>query len=428
MTALAARFAAVPAGLVDRLRLRLLWLIGLSGGFVMIEPAPYELIVILSLVIFVATGLALRAGHLPLAFLLIFYDIGCVFSLLPVIGLEGTAIWTAVTCFLSVTTLFLAMAIGDDTERRLDAILKGYILAAVLTSIIAILAYFKLIPGWEVFIMALRAKSTFKDPNVFGPFLILPGLVVLHRMMFGGLRDILIGGVTLMLIAAGLLLSFSRGAWGHFAASALLMIVLTYLTTGSPAKRLRIVVFAMIGAGFLAAFIVLLLSLDQVADLFKERASLVQNYDAGHLGRFGRHILGALMVFDHPNGIGPLQFSRYMPEDPHNSFLDAFIAGGWLGGFTYFALIMLLLVTGLRYVFVRSPWQSTYIVVYATYVGEVGESYIIDVQHWRHFFLIMGLMWGMVVASHALRTQRQKAAAVSARAADLPVQAAVSAP
>ena len=400
MTALAARpraAAAAPRTFVDRLQLALLWLIGLSGGFVMIEPAPYEFIVILAMIVFLATGMTLRAGHLPLAFLLIFYTIGCVVSLLPVIGLPKTAMWTAVTGFLATTSLFVSMVMVDDTQRRLDALLKGYILSAVITSIIAILAYFKLIPGWEMFIMALRAKSTFKDPNVFGPFLILPALIVLQRIMFGKARDIVIGGATLMIIAAGLLLSFSRGAWGHFALSTLVMLVFTYITTRSNRERLRIIVFAMIGAGFLAAFIIALLSLDQVADLFKERASLVQDYDAGHLGRFGRHILGALMVFEHPWGIGPLQFTRYMPEDPHNSFLDAFIVGGWLGGFTYLALTLLLLVVGLRHVFVTSPWQPAYIAIYATFVGEVGESYIIDVQHWRHYFLIIGLVWGLVV-------------------------------
>lgn len=400
MTALAApsiATGAAPRTFIDKIQHGLLWLIGASSGFVMIEPAPYELVCIIAMVAFAATGLSLRAGHLPLLFLLLLYNIGCVLSLLPVIALEDTAKWTAVTCFLAVTSLFFAIAMADDTERRLNALFAGYILSAVVTSIIAVLAYFKLIPGWELFIMALRAKSTFKDPNVFGPFLILPALIVLQRVLFGRLRDILIGGFTLMIIAAGLLLSFSRGAWGHFGVSALIMLFFTYLTTRSTRERLHILVAAMIGAAVIAAFVVALLSLDQVANLFKERASLVQDYDAGHLGRFGRHILGAMMALDHPNGIGPLQFHKYLPEDPHNSFLDAFIAGGWLGGVSYLAMVMVMVVMGLRHVFVPAPWQATYIAIYATFLGEVGESYIIDVQHWRHYFLIVGLVWGLMV-------------------------------
>jgi O-antigen ligase len=364
----------------------------------MIEPAPYEFVIMLAMIIFAATGVSMRAGHLPLMWLLIFCNIGFATSLIPVITLDDTAKWTAVSCFLSVTTLFYAIALVEDTERRLDVLLQGYIVSAVITSIIGILAYFKLIPGWEMFIGALRARSTFKDPNVFAPFLILPALIVLQRIMFGGLRGFLLNGTVALIIAAALFLSFSRGAWGHFAASALLMLFFSYVTTRSHAQRLRIIVVFLIGGMMLAAFITALLSLEQVADLFKERASLIQDYDAGHGGRFGRHILGALMILDQPFGIGPLQFSKYLPEDPHNTFLNAFMTGGWLGGCTYLALILITLFQGLRHVFVRTPWQTTYIAAYAAFVGEVGESYVIDVTHWRHFYLITGVVWGLIVA------------------------------
>jgi hypothetical protein len=282
--------AGAASPLIERLRLGSLWMVGAISGFVMIEPAPYEFMIMLSALVFVATGLMLRAGHLPLVLMLIVYNIGFATSLVPVIELPDTAKWTAVSCFLSLTTLFFAVALAEDTVRRTDVLMRGYILCAVITSIIAVLAYFKLIPGWETFIFALRARSTFKDPNVFGPFLILPALIVLQRIMFGGLRDAMVNGVVALIIAAGLFLSFSRGAWGHFAASAAIMLFFTYITTRSATDRLRIVVFAVMAALAIAAFIVALLSMDAVANLFKERASLVQNYDAGHLGRFAQLI------------------------------------------------------------------------------------------------------------------------------------------
>jgi hypothetical protein len=396
--------------LIRRVQLGSLWLAGAISGFVLIEPAPYEFMIVLAAILFVATGIALRAGHLALLLMLIFYNIAFATSLVPVIDFQDTAKWTAVSCFLSLTTLFYAAALADDTVRRTDMLLRGYIVCAVITSIIGVLAYFKAIPGWENFILALRARSTFKDPNVFGPFLVLPGLIVLQRMMFGRLRDVLVNAPILLVIAAGLLLSFSRGAWGHFAASAVIMLFFLFVTTRSNVTRLRIIVFAALTVVALAAFIAALLSIEAVADLFKERASLVQNYDAGHLGRFNRHILGGLMIFDHPLGVGPLQFTRYFPEDPHNSFLDAFMAGGWLGGFTYLALVLVTVARGFRHVFARTPWQTTYIAIYAALLGEVGESYIIDVQHWRHYYMIIGMVWGMMLAT---RPARPRAAAAS---------------
>ncbi len=91
----------------------------------------------------------------------------------------------------------------------------------------------------------------------------------------------------------------------------------------------------MAGVAAIALLLAALLSIDAVANLFKERVSLDQSYDVGEMGRFGRHVLGALLALDVPLGIGPLQFSKIFPEDPHNSYLNAFMSGGWLSGVCY---------------------------------------------------------------------------------------------
>ena len=141
-----ARSGAAVNPFIDRLRLGSLWLVGVSGGFVIFEPAPYEFLSIFAMIVFLATGLTLRAGHLPLMFLLAFYNIGFATSLMPVITLEDTAKWTAVSCFLSVTTMFFATALAEDTSRRTQILLRGYTTAAVITSTAAVLAYFRLFP------------------------------------------------------------------------------------------------------------------------------------------------------------------------------------------------------------------------------------------------------------------------------------------
>jgi len=73
---------------------------------------------------------------------------------------------------------------------------------------------------------------------------------------------------------------------------ALLLMAMTFLTSRSSGERLRIVLIAAVCAVMGGAFIIALLSIGDVASLFKERASLEQSYDLGHLGRFGRYILG----------------------------------------------------------------------------------------------------------------------------------------
>ena len=87
------------------------------------------------------------------------------------------------------------------------------------------------------------------------------------------------------------------------------------------------------------------------------------------------------------------------PEDTHNSYLNAFMSGGWLSGVCYPALVFVTVLTGFRYIFVRVPWQPAYIAIFTAFVGTVGESFIIDTDHWRHFWMMLGVMWGMFVAA-----------------------------
>jgi hypothetical protein len=156
---------------------------------------------------------------------------------------------------------------------------------------------------------------------------------------------------------------------------------------------------------------------------FISSASLEQSYDVGHTGRFGRHVLGFLMALDHPFGIGPLQFRTVFPEDPHNAYLNAFSSGGWLSGFTYLALTASSLVMGVRTAFLTTPWRPAFLAVYAAFVGVAIESFIIDTDHWRHHFLLVGVLWGLMAASRAYvarrRSGQQYAAGLSRPAAHL---------
>jgi hypothetical protein len=57
----------------------------------------------------------------------------------------------------------------------------------------------------------------------------------------------------------------------------------------------------------------------------------------------------------------------------------------------------------MRFVATPTPWRSTYQAVYVAYVGTIVESVIIDIDHWRHYYLILGVLWGLMAASVAYR-------------------------
>jgi hypothetical protein len=203
----------------------------------------------------------------------------------------------------------------------------------------------------------------------------------------------------LLVLLVGVFLTFSRGAWAQLVVSGMLLMTLAFLASHSAGERLRIVLVAVGGMLAMAALLAALLSMGQVSELFSERAALEQDYDAGHFGRFGRYALGAQIALDHPLGIGPLQFYKIFIEDPHNTFLNDFLSGGWLAGFGYLALSAVTLVAGIRFLRVSTPWQSIYQAVYAAYVGVIAESLIVDIDHWRHYFLILGVLWGLMAAT-----------------------------
>src|SRR5262245_47258123 len=378
---------------------------GFAGAFVFIEPSPYEIVGVLAIAVFVVTGLTLRASLVPLLLLLILLNVGYATAMLQVVDQGKVVTWGLISAYLGTTAIVYAAMLGANTQARLAWLMRGTLTAGLVASLVAIAAYFQALGGLsDPFLLYGRVRGTFNDPNVLGAFLVLPALMAFQRLLAGRLSAALGGGVILLVMLTALLLSFSRAAWGQFAVAALLLMGMMFATSRAPSERVRIVLVAVGGALVTLFLLAALLSIGQVADLFKERATLDQNYDLGHLGRFGRYILGFDLMLERPLGIGALQFSRsYFSEDPHNTFLNTFMSGGWLGGLAYLALTLVTAVRGLRFVFVRTPWQPTYHVVYAAFLGVAGESVIIDIDHWRHYFLILGLLWGLMAAPTHMR-------------------------
>ena len=384
----------------ERLRCAMLWLTGACGAIVFIEPSPYEVMSSLTVMVFVAGGLTISPGLMPLGVLLVLLNTGYCISGWTVLDDERVLPWLLTSWYLALTALFFAAMLGVNTQARLDALMRGCVIGAVIASLAAIIGYFRIFPGLnDLLLLYDRARGTFKDPNVLGAFLVFPTLLVLQPVFAGTFRQAAKSAMLLGLMAPAILLSFSRAAWGQIVYTAAIMLTLTFITTRSPSHRARIVLLSMAGVVLMGLFIAALLSIDIVADLFQQRASFEQSYDLGAQGRFGRYWLGGVLALDKPMGIGPLQFAKFFPEDTHNSFLNAFMSGGWLSGACYPVLAALTLAFGFRAVFVRTPWQQTTIAVFAGFFGVVSESLIIDVDHWRHTFLLLGIMWGLIAAT-----------------------------
>jgi hypothetical protein len=397
------RPSAMPAGMVANATIGALVFL---SGFVLYEPAPSDLLLCIVVAIWAFAGLKLSRPMLPMIALMLAYQAGGLLSFTQLKVFVNPSIYMATTAFLIISSIFFAAVIQVDTERRLRTIEKSYIAAAILCSLIGILAYFGLIPYAHLFTLYDRAKGVFKDPNVFGPYLVLPLVVLTRAVLTDKLKNSFWRMAGILILLAGIFLSFSRAAWGLAIFALLLVTLLAFLTEPRQSHRLRMLAYIAGGILVVALLLALLLSIPVVQDLFAQRFKLVQEYDGGRLGRFERHIIGFFMIQENPLGLGPFEFGKMMGEDEHNMWLKGFTAYGWLGGFSYIVLVIWTLVIATPLVFRNRPWTPFIQSVYAVYLGHLMIHNVIDNDHWRHVFLIYGLLWGI----YALEWKTQRAA------------------
>ena len=385
--------AAVNAKLVSLLTAGAISIGVFLSGFVIREPAPYELYMVALMAIWGLFGLRISRSVTPLVVLLVTFNIGGMIAITQMEVLKEAPLYIAVSLFLAFTAVFYA-AVLEARPDLYRLMFMAWLAAAVSTSAFGILGYFHAFPGAEMFTKYERAAGVFEDPNVFGPFITLPGIWLLHRVLTGPVGRMPLYGIPLLIIAFGLFLSFSRGAWGLFAFSALMTALALFVQHRSGLFRLRILLMGGAALVLLVVALIVALQIPAIADLFSARAQLVQEYDSARLGRFARHAIGFMLATEKPLGIGPLVFGQIFGEDTHNIWLKALMDYGWLGFAAWFIMIMWTLGAGFRILFRDRPWQPYFLCAYVVFLGHVLLGTVIDTDHWRHFYLLLGMVWG----------------------------------
>ena len=370
------------------------------SGFVMVEPSPSDLLLCLVVAVWAFIGLRFSRSMAPMIVLMALYCVGGFLSFTQLQEFQKPITYMATTVFLAISSIFYCAVIQNDTARRLAIIEKSYIVSAVICSIVGILGYFGAIPHADLFTLYDRAKGAFKDPNVFGPFIVLPLVVLARSILTQPLRKSGLAIASLVLFL-GLFLSFSRAAWGLAVLALLVMTLLAFATEPGASRRLRMILMLVAGVMAVGFLLAVAVSIPAVQELVVQRVKLVQDYDASRLGRFERHIIGFFMIQEHPLGLGPFQFGLTLGEDEHNMWLKGFTVYGWLGGFAYIALVVWTLVIATPLVFLKRPWTPFIHCVYAVFVGHLMIHNVIDNDHWRHLFLIYGLLWGAYAVERA---------------------------
>jgi len=363
------------------------------SGFVIREPAPYEVMLAVQIAIWFLLGLKISRSVAPLLVLMLLFNIGGMFSLTVMNDMTGAPLYMAVSTFLALTSVFYA-AIIEDGHHRLLLIFRAWVAGAVITALLGILGYFHAFPGAEIFTRYDRAMGAFQDPNVFGPYLVAPAIYLMYRLLTTRLSRAVFYVPGILILALGIFLSFSRAAWGLFAFAAIALIVVMLLKERTAAFRMKIFTLSLTAVVILMMAIAGAMQSKKVSDLFMNRAKLVQEYDGARLGRFERHKIGFLMAMERPLGMGPMVLGKMFGEDEHNIWLKTLTTYGWLGFVCYLILLWSTLYIGFRSLLRERPWQPFLMVAWIVLAGHALIGNVIDLDHWRHVYMLFGIIWG----------------------------------
>ncbi len=392
-------------GPVQRIALVAVWLTFALSAIVFTEPAPFDALMMGLILMLPLLGLVRVTPPL-----MVYLSIWLVAGACALIGPSSLrphagAVHTGGNLLPLHRLVVRGRRLRDaPPEWHTQLIMHAYVIAAVVAVAAALAGYFNLLPGaYDLFTRYGRASGTFKDPNVFGPFLVPPVVYLLHRVLTRSFGRAMLVSIWMVLLVLGVLLSFSRGAWINLGVAVTLFGYLTFVTAATNLQRVKILLGAMSAVMLGVLVLVTALQFDGVAKQLSDRATMTQSYDEGPEGRFGGQQKARRLILENPFGIGAQQFApHYHLEEPHNVYLAMFLNAGWVGGMIFALMVVLTCLYGLRHAFRRTRTQGIFIVVFACFVAHAFQGFVIDLDHWRHFHLLMALVWGLMLGDRQL--------------------------
>jgi O-antigen ligase len=403
------RVASSPTGLM------LLGVLVAISSIVQIQPAPYDGLVIMFCLGFLAMGMRAPVNLLLPATLLGLFLLANVIAALRIpdprldFDYPGLSILALPTRFhLVITWLFFVCVIYEDPVRTFVVIWKGFLIAAILAVGFGLAVQYELIDGgsWGNAVQYPdRVRGTFEDPNVYGPFVVVAAVYVVSTMETATRMGLLLRTVLFLVLSWGVFLSFSRGAWGNLLASLGLFFFVRLISARTLTQQFKVMLLAsslLLGA---AGGFGTMLATGKINPLFWERAQLFQSYDLEAGGRFDTQRKALEYALRSPIGAGPGQSRHSVGLEPHNLYLIVPLETGWLGALSLYGFILLTLSRAARFCLRPGPLQRAYTVVFVCTLATALESAIIDTTHWRHLYLLWAMLWGPILACDATRAR-----------------------
>lgn len=398
-------YGLVAVGIILALALsqpRILFVVGfLLLGVVSTEPAPVDVVFAILMLVTVLSGRVSPRIPAPIQIII---GLTVAVTLLSTVNAADTGRalqYQFVTFYLLALAVWLTWVFTDARATRIAV--RAYLGVAAVSSVLVLLALYAGLPGGDVLLYAsTRGQGLFKDPNVFAAFLVPAAAVALEEIgrprLLPWRRSITV--LLFVVIAAGVVVAFSRAGWLGLAIASATVITVEAFRRGGSRVALRslsgLVIAGVVGLGLLAA--------TGSLAFFRER-SRIASYDEQ---RFGAQDAAFDRIGAHVFGHGPGQVESTLDISTHSLFARAAFEQGAPG----LVLLLLLLFGTLYYAVILAQGDGSVhgvgsAALLGSWVGLIANGAFIDAIHWRHFYVLAALIWcGAMLQSDERRLKR----------------------
>ncbi|MHC4909003.1 MAG: O-antigen ligase family protein [Planctomycetota bacterium] len=362
------------------------------SGVVRSEPAPTDLFfgLLLGFAVVLRVPRLKGMGAVTVLGLVVFVWANLV-SLVVTPDAIGAFRYFVITVYMILIFGLIAGLIGRYGPRFLELCLNAYCMGAVGVGGLAVLARLGIIDATPFTDdSGLRLLGTFKDANVFAPYVAAGVLVALCQYLTG--RRSLASGLTVSLVCfMATLFAFSRGAFGVLAAAMGFFSLCCLFVVRD--KRISSKLVVSLSIGGVAAFlgIIYAVAFTDMASFMSQRLAM-QSYDQH---RFAMQAAAWHVAAAHPLGVGPGAWLTIHWQLPHNVYLLILAENGLTGCVGFVLWCVGCVWRGLGGMVRRTPNAPFYAMTIAVVIGLLLESLIIDTLHWRQLFLFLSFPVGL---------------------------------
>lgn len=370
----------------------------------LIEPSPSDFIFISLLIFCIKEKIISKLKYSKMRvviWLMLLYMAVASLSMLSINDYYMGIRFYGITLYLMIYSLLIYFYTDN---KNYITILRIYIISSTLAAIISIIGYMGFFSNYLLF-DAYRAKSLFKDPNVFGSFLIPAVILMLGDFKSGllfpmenkrlekikafkYLNDKMLCYAFLIIInIIGIIISYSRGAWVSLAVGIFILMLSNIKRIDF--RKLTVYLSTIISTGLVLWYGIFSI---ETKDFFLERLS-IKAYDSD---RFSVQLIGFTKAMDHIFGYGPGQYELVLEQvigeeySAHSLYARIVLENG-IFGFLFLALIFGFVITKLIRARKTENLQSLNLSYISILISFLINSLVIDTLHWRHLWLFYGL-------------------------------------